>query len=92
MPANLAKPFNESCCDGGECAASDMSAQSCGCDAGAKWVCQRHQYERLMKWVEENNEQVKEALERSRERNVELQQEIKDSARPSDERFSGISK
>lgn len=59
MPADLAKPFGESCCDGGECSTNAMSAQSCGCDAGANWVCQRHQYERLMKLIEDNNQEVK---------------------------------
>lgn len=88
MPANLSKPFAESCCDGGACS-NEMSAQSCGCDAGAKWVCQRHQYERLMKFVEENNGEVKEALERSRERNLELQQTAENSTGPSDERPRG---
>lgn len=45
MPANLNNPFGESCCDGGECSTSHESAQSCGCDKGANWVCQRHQLE-----------------------------------------------
>jgi len=39
------KVFNESCCDGGECGTNDLSAKPCGCDVGAKWVCQRHQEE-----------------------------------------------
>jgi len=34
--------FNESCCDGGECRPQDLSAQSCGCDKGANWVCAEH--------------------------------------------------
>lgn len=42
MPADLTKPFSESCCDGGECSTNDMSAQSCGCDKGANWLCQIH--------------------------------------------------
>ena len=37
--------FNESCCDGGAVRHYE-SAQPCGCDAGAKWVCERHQGER----------------------------------------------
>jgi hypothetical protein len=41
--------FNESCCDGGACNPNDMSARVCGCDKGANWVCQRHQYEKLLK-------------------------------------------
>src|SRR5690242_12071239 len=45
MPADLKKPFNESCCDGGECGPNDMSAQPCGCDRGAGWICERHQRE-----------------------------------------------
>ena len=45
MPADLTKPFDEACCDGG---ASNYpkSAQSCGCDEGANWVCERHKGER----------------------------------------------
>jgi hypothetical protein len=34
--------FNESCCDGGECSPTHESAQPCGCDPGAKWVCEYH--------------------------------------------------
>lgn len=45
MPADLTKPFAESCCDGGECYVNDNSAQPCGCDKGANWICQRHQDE-----------------------------------------------
>ena len=45
MPANLSNPFGESCCDGGQTYANDFSAQPCGCDRGAKWVCQRHRDE-----------------------------------------------
>jgi hypothetical protein len=45
MPADLTKPFAPSCCDGGECGLNEMSAQSCGCDKGAKWVCERHRRE-----------------------------------------------
>lgn len=41
-PADLTKPFNDSCCDGGACADSARSAQPCGCDAGAGWVCRSH--------------------------------------------------
>lgn len=37
--------FNESCCDGGICATTRESAQPCGCDKGAGWVCQRHREE-----------------------------------------------
>lgn len=36
MPADLTKPFSESCCDGGEHTLDDLSAQSCGCDKGLK--------------------------------------------------------
>lgn len=39
MPDNA---FPESCCDGGECALDDNSCQPCGCDKGAKWMCDRH--------------------------------------------------
>lgn len=45
MPADLSKPFSESCCDGGECATNHESAQSCGCDKGADWICQVHRDE-----------------------------------------------
>jgi hypothetical protein len=51
MPADLKKPFSESCCDGGA-GSCDMSAQYCGCDMGAKpkpWYCERHRLEREMK-------------------------------------------
>jgi hypothetical protein len=40
--------FNESCCDGGACNTS-MSAQSCGCDRGANWMCERHKAEHAAK-------------------------------------------
>ncbi len=41
MPANLEEPFAESCCDGFvEC--PQTSAQPCGCDAGAGWLCKQH--------------------------------------------------
>jgi hypothetical protein len=42
MPADLTKPFSESCCDGGATTLNDMSAQSCGCDKGANHLCERH--------------------------------------------------
>lgn len=42
MPADLTKPFAESCCDGGKTYINDNSCQPCGCDAGAGWICQRH--------------------------------------------------
>lgn len=48
MPADLTKPFGESCCDGGACT-NEKSAQPCGCDKGANWICQRHQYENGLK-------------------------------------------
>lgn len=43
MPANLSKPFDESCCDGGSSSDATLSAQPCGCDLRAGWVCERHQ-------------------------------------------------
>lgn len=46
MPADLTKPFAESCCDGGACSSAKESAQSCGCDPGINWVCRDHQYKR----------------------------------------------
>jgi hypothetical protein len=44
--------FNESCCDGG-CMNLDpqKSAQPCGCDEGANWMCERHKAE--MYWEDE---------------------------------------
>jgi hypothetical protein len=54
MPADLTKPFKESCCDGGECSVNEMSCQPCGCDKGANWMCQWHQFEELLK--EKENE------------------------------------
>lgn len=57
MPADLTKPFADSCCDGGECGVNDMSAQSCGCDKGAKWVCDRHKYEQKIKELEARKEE-----------------------------------
>ncbi len=42
MPADLSKPFAESCCDGGQCGLDDKSTQPCGCDKGANWVCEQH--------------------------------------------------
>lgn len=32
-------PFRESCCDGGECSANELSSRACGCDPGAQWHC-----------------------------------------------------
>lgn len=42
MPADLTRPFAESCCDGGACSDERASAQPCGCDPGARYFCQRH--------------------------------------------------
>lgn len=45
MPADLKRPFAESCCDGGACDTSGQSAQPCGCDMGCKpkpYFCERH--------------------------------------------------
>jgi len=53
MPADLKNPdgpFGPSCCDGGECTPQDKSAQPCGCDKGANWMCERH---KLLKELEE---------------------------------------
>ena len=41
MPADLSKPFSESCCDGGT-SQPHGSAESCGCDPGAGHVCEWH--------------------------------------------------
>ena len=38
---DVAKLFEESCCDGGE-AGCETSCQPCGCDKGAGWICARH--------------------------------------------------
>lgn len=43
MPADLHNPFGESCCDGGACSENKHeSAQPCGCDKGANWICAEH--------------------------------------------------
>lgn len=45
MPAwdeQPASAFQESCCDGGECNTTGTSAQYCGCDQKAGWVCDAH--------------------------------------------------
>lgn len=42
MPADLTKPFSESCCDGGECSTSHESARPCGCDPSVGWICAEH--------------------------------------------------
>lgn len=39
MPANLNNLFGESCCDGGECSTSDLSAKPCGCDPSIPRQC-----------------------------------------------------
>lgn len=52
MSADLKQPFNESCCDGGECSTGSKSAQACGCDAGANWVCQRHRDEKAQNMLD----------------------------------------
>lgn len=47
MPADLNKPFDPSCCDGGECSTSKESAMPCGCDPGAKYIspfCEKHKH------------------------------------------------
>lgn len=49
MAADLKTPFMESCCDGGSCDISGVSAQSCGCDPGADHLCDRHKMEELIK-------------------------------------------
>lgn len=35
------EPFSPSCCDGGA-TSNAMSAQVCGCDPGANWMCKVH--------------------------------------------------
>lgn len=41
MPADLSKPFAESCCDGGA-NQPHGSAKNCGCDEGAGHICEWH--------------------------------------------------
>lgn len=58
-PADLTRPFAESCCDGGECNAE--SAQPCGCDPGLDWLCARHAWQRdirelIFNWKAEAND------------------------------------
>ena len=68
MPANLKDPFGASCCDGGECNISKMSAQPCGCDKGCRpkpYVCERHRMEAAVRAEMEAAEQFyKDSLNR----------------------------
>lgn len=41
MPADLSKPFAESCCEGGTCD-SKLSTQPCGCDPGMDYHCSEY--------------------------------------------------
>lgn len=50
-PADLTKPFDPSCCDGGGSSDSHSSAQMCGCDPGAGWTCYRHQREQIVRSI-----------------------------------------
>lgn len=64
MPADLTNPFGESCCDGGAC--SDLphvSAQSCGCDPGAGWLCANHKFREgayflMQQWRERGSDEA----------------------------------
>lgn len=47
---NPDNPFSESCCDGGS-TSNDNSAQPCGCDPGARWVCMVHQADPAEDWA-----------------------------------------
>lgn len=49
--------FNESCCDGGA-QYNSMSAQSCGCDPGSNWTCERHYREQIAKQDAEAKEGI----------------------------------
>lgn len=69
MPANLKAPFGESCCDGGECSTSHESAQPCGCDKGANWVCLVHQLEQKAKEIADGL--AREAFERGHKQDLE---------------------
>ena len=53
-------PFDESCCDGGETCYDGLSAQPCGCDPRAKWVCQTHTLENYERGI--HDRAVKNAL------------------------------
>lgn len=61
MAADLTKPFSESCCDGGACN-NDMSAQSCGCDEGASWMCERHRKDKPIKTLIEAAQEASRTL------------------------------
>jgi hypothetical protein len=65
MPADLKAPFKESCCDGGECNIGSQSAQSCGCDPGIDWKCDRHKYEAKIEELEERILELEDKLYRS---------------------------
>lgn len=68
------KPFRESCCDGGEQGSCD-SAQPCGCDPKAKWVCEQHrekavpQHGHFSEAIAKENQQV---LERARAQGFQI--------------------
>ena len=49
MPADLTKPFAESCCDGGSTTMGHNSTQPCGCDVGANHLCSQHRLEEDLK-------------------------------------------
>lgn len=55
------EPFRESCCDGGGETLDDLSAQPCGCDKGANWVCQWHRDQTLLSPA--NRQAIKDACE-----------------------------
>lgn len=38
MPADLTKPFDPSCCEGGVCNTMGQSAMPCGCDPGENYI------------------------------------------------------
>lgn len=60
MSADLTKPFAESCCDGGACAANTQSAQPCGCDPGCKnYKCEQHRGQPVAQRDEQVNQQVR---------------------------------
>lgn len=51
MSANLKDPFSESCCDSVSFPSNKRSAQVCGCDEAAGWICRMHQDKADEAWI-----------------------------------------
>lgn len=64
MSADLTKPFDPSCCEGGT-GASAKSAQPCGCDPGENYRCRRHTIDisEAIKWSTNGGQIVNIVLE-----------------------------